>query len=48
MRAPRSECFLHTMGTFTVVRALVGLDLILSAYDLDYEREVLILDRKLS
>lgn len=48
MRAPRSECFLYTMCTFTIVRALVGPDLILSACDLDYEREVLILGMKLS
>lgn len=48
MRAPRSECFLYAMSTSTIVRALVGLDLILSACDLDYESEVLILDRKLS
>lgn len=48
MRAPRSECFLYTMCTFTIVRALVGPDLILSACDLDYEREELILGMKLS
>lgn len=48
MRAPRSECSLSTMCTFTIVRALVGLDLILSACDLLYECEVLILNMKLS
>lgn len=47
MRAPRSEFFLYTMCTFTIVRAFVGLDLILSACDLDYECEVLILCKAL-